>query len=436
MSIEEKVAEKKQVSVRTSVPGQAYGFFVQEVRVLWHLLRAQAGDVVALEHLGDVSVQTTDGVLSEEAKSGLSHNPIADRAVGLWKTLANWADARADGILPAGSIYVLYVVQQHRGAIADRLHRCANAADAVQLVADLRKHFAADLVKGDAKKAAKGGGKKSEKVAAAKVTKSAGASSSEASEGGDQESAAAVVKQLNRLFARTDEFIASIVVDFSLDIGIASPIEEVKVEISRSVPDEHLDTVTESLLGWVKARVMKQIEDRGVVGISYNEFREYRLAVQERTLGTLKAFPEHTSIPSRTEVDDHLASRMYVRQLDLLQMKQEHIERCVSDYLRASAARTEWADRGHLNAENLSTYIDVLVEHWNDSSMEVEMREAEKTPIERGVSLLFHCLKKDTAIRAVPVPGYFSRGSFHAIADETKIGWHPDWRTLLPNRTK
>ncbi|WP_333975035.1 ABC-three component system protein [Burkholderia cepacia] len=436
MSIKEKVAQKKQVSVSTSVPGQAYGFLVQEVRVLWHLLRAQAGDVVAFEQLGDVSVQTADGVLSEEAKSGLSHNPIADRAVGLWKTLANWADARADGILPAGSVYVLYVVQEHHGAIADRLHRCSNAVDAVQLVADLRKQFAADLVKGNAKKTVKSGGKKSEKMVAAKATKLAGASSTAASEEDHEESPAAVVKQLNRLFARTDEFIASIVVDFSLDIGIASPIEEVKVEISRSVPDEHLDTVTESLLGWVKARVMKQIEDRGVIGIPYNEFREYRLVVQERTLGTLKAFPEHTSMPSRTEVDDHLVSRMYVLQLGLLKMKQEHIERCVSDYLRASAARTEWADRGHLNAENLSAYIDALVEHWNDSSMEVEMLEAEKTPIERGVSLLFHCLRKDTAIRTVPVPGYFSRGSFHAIADEAKIGWHPDWRTLLLSRTK
>jgi hypothetical protein len=433
MSIEKKIAEKKPTSLRTSVPGQAYGYLVQEVRVLWHLLRARSGDVVAFEHLGDVSVQTVDGVLSEEAKSGLSHNPIADRAIGLWKTLANWADARAEGILPAGSVYVLHVVQQYQGEIAEKLHGCVNVADAVELVAGLRAHFAEDLSKAPVRKNSRRRAKKADKTSSEEDALATASPAAEKSEGDSEESPGALVKQLDRLFSRSDEFIASIVVDFFLDIGIASPIDAVKEEISRSVPNEHVDAVAESLLGWVKGQVMKQIEDNRVVGIPYEEFRKYRLSVQERTLGALKEFPEYEWTVSRTEVDDHLAGRTYVRQLDLLQMKQEHVEQCVRDYLRASAARTAWADLGHINSENFDTFVRSLVDFWENNSMEVEMREAAKSPIERGVALLFNCLRKEASIRTVPVPTYFSRGSFHAIADDKTIGWHPDWSSLLSN---
>lgn len=439
MPIEENVEKKKRVKRSTSVPGQAYGYMVQEVRVLWRLLRATSGDVVAFEHLGDVSVQTANGVLSEEDKSGLAHNPIADRAVALWKTLANWADARRDGLLPAASIYVLYVVQPYDGEIADKLHCCVKAAEAVQLVADLRKHFAEDLAKEVGKKAGKGAMKKVAKEGAYKVAKGGSVPvDGSANNGGDKDddSAATLTRQLQRLFAHSDEAIASIVVDFSLEKGTASPVQEVRTEISRSVPDEHLEEVTESLLGWVKTRVMEQIEARRVVGISYDAFRTHRLAVHERVLGALKEFPEHTSIPSRSEIEDHLVGRTYVRQLALLELREDRIESYINDYLRASAARTDWADHGHLNEDKLNIYISELMEHWNQSSLEVETLEAGRTPIQQGVKLLLLCMSKQMLIRTIPVPSYFSRGSFHAIADETKIGWHPDWKAMLAASVK
>ncbi|MDR7009911.1 hypothetical protein [Paraburkholderia strydomiana] len=278
---------------------------------------------MAFEHVGDVSTRTADGrVVSEEDKSGLAHNPIADRAVSLWKTLANWIDARRDGSLPAAAVYVLYVAQPYEGPIADELHRCTKTDDAIELVGRLRKHFAGELRTTETITAGK---------SAAKKTNTA--TSGDESEIAD-ESPTALVKQLRRVFANDDEVIASVVTYFSIEKGTASPVNEVRNEISAHVRDEHVEEVTESLLGWTKTQVMAQIEARRVVGIPFDDFRGYRLVVYERVLGKLKEFPDHTLIPQRSEIEEHLDGSNFVRQLNVLELEQEAIEAYIVDLHR------------------------------------------------------------------------------------------------------
>jgi hypothetical protein len=420
MSTKEKVAKKPRKKRSSSVPGQAYGILVQEVRVLWHLMRATPGDVVAFEHVGDVSTRSADGrVLSEEDKSGLAHNPIADRAVSLWKTLANWIDARRDGSLPAATVYVLYVAQPYEGLIADELHRCTRTDDAIDLVGRLRKRFAEDLQTEDSNNANAGAAKKARSATLI--------DEADLGEG----SPAALVKQLRRVFANADEVIASVVTYFSIEKGTASPVSEVRSAISANVRDEHVDEVTESLLGWTKAQVMAQIEARQVVCIPFDDFREYRLVVYERVLGKLKEFPEHTPTPRRSEIEEHLDGSNFVLQLNVLELEEETIESYVKDYMRASSARTSWAALGYLNPRSIGPFVEELQDHWKQSSLEVKTLDMDKTPIQRGVKLLLLCMKKETRIHKVDVPSYFSRGSFHEIANELKIGWHPDWKSLI-----
>lgn len=62
-------------------------------RSVAYLLRARPGQAVSVEHLDDVATQGPDGVVTEQDKSGLAHNPVADCSIELWKTLHNWVRA-------------------------------------------------------------------------------------------------------------------------------------------------------------------------------------------------------------------------------------------------------------------------------------------------------------------------------------------------------
>lgn len=381
---------------KTAAPGQAYGYLVQVVRVLWHLLRASPGDIVAFETLGDVTVESGGAVVSEEDKSGLTHNPIADSSVALWKTFANWAEARRDGTLPAGCRYILYVAQPYNGAIAQRLSDCCSLPEAKDVTKSLRSKYHGSAPSAD-----------------------------------NVNDSALLGKQLSRLFSHSDDAIASIIVDFTLEKGISSPIAEVRAEIARSASEEHVDEITENLLGWVNRKVMSQVEDKVPVKIPYNDFRQQRLNILRRLDRNVIGLPEYDTEPTKEQIAEHLAGRTYVKQLSLLKIYDDNAEQHINDYLRASATRTEWSEAGYLDAKSFERYEKDLIERWRICKMYLDSASASKDLVERGVELLFKCISESSRIQALDVPPYFLRGSYHSIADEPRIGWHPDYKKLL-----
>jgi hypothetical protein len=55
--------------------------------------------VVSIKHLDDVATHADEGVIAEQDKSGLAHNPVTARSPELWKSLANWVRAIRVGAL-------------------------------------------------------------------------------------------------------------------------------------------------------------------------------------------------------------------------------------------------------------------------------------------------------------------------------------------------
>jgi hypothetical protein len=125
-------------------PGQYLGYSLQQLRLCHHLLRTKGDYEVSFEYLDDVAVHTPDGrVTLEQCKSATSRNPVADRAVDLWKAFANWADLAKDKKIDAAkSEFRLYVAPKGSADFALELSGAltADAVDAaLQKVKKLQK---------------------------------------------------------------------------------------------------------------------------------------------------------------------------------------------------------------------------------------------------------------------------------------------------------
>jgi hypothetical protein len=53
------------------------------------------------------------------------------------------------------------------------------------------------------------------------------------------------------------------------------------------------------------------------------------------------------------------------------------------------------------------------------------------TGVERGQLLLADCGMHQQKLQGLEVPAFFTPGSFHALAEEKTVGWHPEYETLL-----
>jgi hypothetical protein len=100
-------------------------------------LDAAAGTTVSLEVFEDVGEERPDGTKRAVQTKSItgSTNPVSDRSVGLWKTLANWVNAVQAGTLIVGStIFELYVSKPCTGGLVQGLSDATTPAQATAIL--------------------------------------------------------------------------------------------------------------------------------------------------------------------------------------------------------------------------------------------------------------------------------------------------------------
>lgn len=109
--------------VATAAAGQYRGYALQTVRVCAHLLAAEDGNRVRVEHYDDVGTERPSFArLLEQLMSATSHNPVSDWAEDLWKSFAHWLELCVSGrVDAAASRFRLYLMQNHTGDLVRRL---------------------------------------------------------------------------------------------------------------------------------------------------------------------------------------------------------------------------------------------------------------------------------------------------------------------------
>ena len=50
---------------------------------------------------------------------------------------------------------------------------------------------------------------------------------------------------------------------------------------------------------------------------------------------------------------------------------------------------------------------------------------------EKGQLLLYECKSRQEVIRDISPPPSTIPGTYHALADELTIGWHPNWEKIF-----
>jgi hypothetical protein len=385
---------------RTVVPGQFLGFSVQELRFLDHLIRARGETVVCLEVLGDVaSIGPGGEVLSEESKSRTSRqNPLADRAVDFWKTLRNWVEAAVRGELDvAQTIFCLHVSHPvPPGPIAEQFHGAHTEEEARAAL-----EWAAQQVE---------------------------------REGGVQV-AAGVREHIREFYAAPVDIRTGIVVGLQIEFGSGDSVADLRrtaKDAGKWVSDQKLDDILCYLLGWIKERIVAQLESRQPAKISGADFN--RVAAQ-----IARQFDRETILLSRAKEpsEDRKAQEMtrtYVRQMDLIDLEYDAKLRAINEYLRAEYDRHEWGIRGEVHASSFDAFEQDLISTWHNVKIRHGVLYGAHAEVDRGKLLFADCCGHRTKLNGVDPPAHFCPGSFHLLSDRTVVGWHPRYEELLSPR--
>lgn len=374
-----------------AAPGQFLGFGLQPVRLCARLLAADGDDLISTEFLDDVAVRCADSrIVLEQNKSALSHNPVSDWALDLWKTFANWLATTKQLNLNANTTeYVLYVCPKHTGKWVERLHSARTRAHVEEIVAEIN--------------------------AALK----------------DRGSIPTGCAEHLRAFLDADtELRATIVRNFSLLTCAGDPVEEIRRFLKPTVSPEVCDDICTAAIGWVKSRADDLIREKNVAEIKASAFHKWLRALVKRhdRDHVLRSF---AGKPSRDAVQSELNVRTYIKQLEVINLEADEKVHAASDFLLASADRTLWAERGAVNEASLKEFDGSLARNWSLARQANAIVHRDRDEVERGQLLYIESMRRSERVQDMDVPPHFVPGTFHALADHMTVGWHPRYNELL-----
>lgn len=362
------------------------------------LFDASVGQWCSLEVLDDVAKVSQGGKTTvSQSKSALTNNPVADRAVSLWKTLFNWLELVRSGVVdPKDTTFELYVSRRVKGAFIDSFHQADSNKMAKSAIEKVRLELwgvAPDFAKRD-------------------------------------ELPESLSRYVNEVLEADDSQLLPVIVNLRLECGSGSPQSDIEAAIRRHpVSDSKVFDIANTMCGWVKREVDKQLEKGLPAVISSGEFhREYTSYV--RRIDRELIIKSVAKLPSNAEKWERLPDR-FVLQLDLIERNFDEKLEAISDYLQACWDRAHWSKSGEIHEESFTQLNDNLERTWRSLNLEVSLEAESKPEVQRGQLLYAKCMRHIAPIQGMEAPPHFVPGCFHCLADDLRVGWHPAYRMLL-----
>ena len=388
-----------------SAAPSAAGYLYQARLALALCLKYVNGDVgveVGIERLDDVSFESGGSALELlQAKHHIDRvASLSDKSVDLWKTLRVWSEAAAkDPTLPARTRLALVTTGSAPAESAASMLRPAGA-------------YAA-------------GHGRDPKAAATLLEAVADA-------GGNQELKAAYAAFLALSPTMRASLLSSIEVldDQPLLTDLGQVIEN---ELRLIAPRGKASIARERLEGWWWPKVCAALMQNPAAPISVLEVEAKLDDIRDGLKrDALVADQEHVDPPA-DEIADY-EGRPFVRQLKVVGLGGNRIEYAKRDYYRAFTQRSKWV-REHLVFDGeIAKYELTLIEEWQPRFQQMRDKVAASqntdATLRQAGQELYGWVEADARFPFRSVTHRFlTVGSYHMLANDLRVGWHPDFET-------
>ena len=238
--------------------------------------------------------------------------------------------------------------------------------------------------------------------------------------------------QRRRLFERIH------LVEGSPDVLAIS--QELEAALRHAARPQHRRAFVERLEGWWFRVVVEHLIS-AVPGATISVEMVHQRVHDLREQFQRDALPDDfLQAPIPTEVVRSDDERVFIRQLQLVQVAASRIRTAQEDHYRAFAQRSRWIRDNLLDLDEITKFETRLTEEWKVKFQimhEGITGEADEPALARAGKGLYDWTQEHAPANAAlfirpqfPV-SYMVRGSYHMLSDKLRIGWHPQYEARL-----
>ena len=220
-------------------------------------------------------------------------------------------------------------------------------------------------------------------------------------------------------------------------LGAGPDIEEVRSELLKIcsyAAGRNAESFLERLEGWFIQRCIETMRMDSAVPIMGTEIDEKYSELRNQFRAD--NLPIDDDVLDMTATRDEYIDRVFVRQLDLIGVGEKRVERAVRDYLRAYTQRSRWMRENLLIPGELGRYERRLQDEWEtlftviEDELGPQAAEESKAEAARKIYRWAEIELREN-IRPECTDPFVCKGSMHILADDQKVGWHPDFEARL-----
>jgi hypothetical protein len=380
-----------------SAPGPAAGYAFEFERALYWLARSPAGFSIGIETDDDIAIRHQDGSRTlEQNKHSIQEDaePFGDRSKDLWNTLSIWVTALEEGELDGTKTRFLMVTNKTLpDCIAKRISKAETDDEITVCLREL-------------------------KLAALKPSETIRPYAEKVLAATSEPHLRAVMKHCELADAASGH-------DLRRQTIAELPIPKWFIKDAESIANE--------LLGWVKTQVLALWQAGQRAWISRDSFVTQFHAVLDRRRRQQTRERAANLIPVINEQLGKEKGRVFVKQIYLVTDEDSRVDEAIREFLRCRIEKVRLSAEGNITDQDWIDFEESLKTRWSKvSSLHRRLKRDEP---EEDVGFKVLCETTDghrerlAGVETEQV--YLTAGTYHRLADQLVVGWHPRYMELL-----
>lgn len=382
-----------------SVPGTIAGFDYQFDRALYWLAVSSAGALVGIETDDDVAVRNADSttLLEQDKHSIKGNHAFHDTSKALWNTLGIWLAALEDGTAPSETTrFVMVTNTLLPPCLAKEIGSASDDTSVAVCVAKLESI-------------------NQKPPTALKAT----------------------IARVLRPEAR------AYLLQLIRNIDVRDAEHETNHDKLRQATINHLqlpqwgtpqaESIADELLGWVHRTAADLWQQQQPAWLHRDHFvNQLHAVLDRRKRERTRERAEHLIAVTEESIGSQ-KGRPFVRQLHLVTDDDTVVNNSIREFIRCNIEKLRLSREGNITDDDWTAFEGTLFSRWQSIRARVIRMNGDSVVRDVGFEIFTETTEnyRERLAGSSTEQTYLTSGSYHRLADQLSVGWHPEFATLL-----